>query len=238
MERHGGKVVTPLEAVGVFSEVARHMLVADGAVDAGDRRLDGAESGVDPLEGRVAGRRPARAGDDRLVRAARLGDGGEAIQPVANHGAGRIERGLGKGLALDAPKPWTRRNLMPTGLPSTVVATAAMNGILPADPRPRWPPERLPPRSASSISMRPVSGFSAWRSSLTWSSLCFSVQAVVCLTPNRRANSRDAIPLWLWVRWYRAWTPRSALTCWRGRSSRPSVRPDGGNGNTDRAGGS
>jgi hypothetical protein len=100
------------------------------------------------------------------VRAARLGDGGEAIQPVANHGAGRIERGLGKGLALDAPKPWTRRNLMPTGLPSTVVATAAMNGILPADPRPRWPPERLPPRSASSISMRPVSGFSAWRSSL------------------------------------------------------------------------
>jgi hypothetical protein len=32
--------VTPIEAVGVFGEIARHMLVADGAVGTGERRLD------------------------------------------------------------------------------------------------------------------------------------------------------------------------------------------------------
>src|SRR3954465_70796 len=41
------------------------------------------------------------------------------------------------------------------GLRSAVVSTAATNGVLPAAPRPRLPPERWPPREASSISTRP-----------------------------------------------------------------------------------
>src|SRR3954467_11525048 len=44
----------------------------------------------------------------------------------------------------------TRLNLTRTGLPSAVVSTAATKGVLPALPRPRLPPERSPPMSASS----------------------------------------------------------------------------------------
>src|SRR2546421_6446382 len=33
-----------------------------------------------------------------------------------------------------------------TGFPSAVVSTAATNGVLPGAPRPRFPPERSPPR--------------------------------------------------------------------------------------------
>src|ERR1700712_5743137 len=40
----------------------------------------------------------------------------------------------------------TRRSFRRTGLPSGVVSTAATNGVLPAAPRPRLPPERSPPR--------------------------------------------------------------------------------------------
>ena len=42
-------------------------------------------------------------------------------------------------------KPVTRRSFKRTGLPSGVVSTAATNGVLPAAPRPRLPPERSPP---------------------------------------------------------------------------------------------
>ena len=38
----------------------------------------------------------------------------------------------------------TRLNLTRTGLPSAVVSTTATKGVLPALPRPRLPPERLP----------------------------------------------------------------------------------------------
>ena len=65
--------------------------------------------------------------------------------------------------------------------------------------------------------MRPVSGVSASRSSMSWSRLCFSLQAVVCVTPNRRAHSRDEIPVLLWVRWYMAWnhTTSANLLAWK-----------------------
>lgn len=46
-----------------------------------------------------------------------------------------------------------------TGCPASVVCTAAMKGTLFSEPRPLLPPERLPPRYASSIFMRPLS----WR---------------------------------------------------------------------------
>src|SRR5713101_2980160 len=52
---HGGEIVSAVEAVLEFGEVAGYMLVADGAVSASDGALDVAEGGVDPLEGRVQG---------------------------------------------------------------------------------------------------------------------------------------------------------------------------------------
>src|ERR1700712_4129325 len=49
--------------------------------------------------------------------------------------------------AMEAPqKLVTRPSFRRTGLPSGVVSTAAMNGVLPGAPRPRLPPERSPPR--------------------------------------------------------------------------------------------
>src|SRR5579864_6311278 len=45
-----------------------------------------------------------------------------------------------------AQKLVTRHSLSRTGFPSSVVSTAATNGVLPGAPRPRLPPERSPPR--------------------------------------------------------------------------------------------
>ena len=46
----GGEIVAPVETVFEFGEVARHMLVADGTVSAGDGAFDVSECSVDPLE--------------------------------------------------------------------------------------------------------------------------------------------------------------------------------------------
>src|SRR3954465_140187 len=43
-------------------------------------------------------------------------------------------------------KPLTTVSRRRLGLRSAVVSTAATNGVLPAAPRPRLPPERSPPR--------------------------------------------------------------------------------------------
>src|SRR3954454_7315858 len=94
--QHGREVVAPVEAVLELGEVARHVLLPDGAVGAGDRRLDVAEGGVDPAEGRRARRSSPGAGPDHLVAAAGLGDGPEAGEAVADHLAARAEAALGE----------------------------------------------------------------------------------------------------------------------------------------------
>jgi hypothetical protein len=75
------------------------------------------------------------------------------------------------------------------------------------------------------MSMRPASGVSASRSSMsssmsssmTWSSLCFTFQAVVCVTPTRRASSTEDMPVLDCVRWYMAWNHRLSgnLLAWK-----------------------
>src|SRR4051795_1985614 len=61
-------------------------------------------------------------------------------------------------------KPFTTLSRSRLGLRSAVVSTAATIGVLPAAPRPRLPPDRSPPRWASSTSTRPESlGFPASR---------------------------------------------------------------------------
>src|ERR1700751_2158501 len=91
---HGGEIVSAVEAVLEFGEVAGCMLVADGAVSASDGALDVAEGGVDPLEGRVQGGLATGSGDDRLGDAASVADPSEAAQAVTDNGAGGMEIAL------------------------------------------------------------------------------------------------------------------------------------------------
>src|SRR5215475_3293055 len=88
---HGGEIVSAVEPVFEFGEVAGYMLVADGAVSASDGALDVAEGGVDPLERRVQCGLAAGSGDDRMMIAAGVADSGETAQPVTDDGAGGIE---------------------------------------------------------------------------------------------------------------------------------------------------
>src|SRR6266851_8124466 len=69
---HGGEIVSSVEAVFEFGEVAGHMLVTDGTVSAGDGAFDVAEGSVDPLKRGRPGGLAARSGDDRLMDAAGL----------------------------------------------------------------------------------------------------------------------------------------------------------------------
>src|SRR5260370_17707822 len=94
---HGGEIVSAVEAVLEFGEVAGYMLVADGAVSASDGALDVAEGGVDPFEGRVQGGLATGSRDDRLVDAAGVADPSEAAQAVTDNGAGGIEIALPQG---------------------------------------------------------------------------------------------------------------------------------------------
>ena len=94
---HGGEIVSAIEAVLEFGEVAGYMLVADGAVSARDGALDVAEGGVDPLEGRVQGGLTTRSRDDRLVDAAGGADPSEAMQAVTNNDTGGMEIALRQG---------------------------------------------------------------------------------------------------------------------------------------------
>src|SRR5271170_2392941 len=94
---HRSEIVSTIEAVLEFGEVTRHVLAADGPIGAGDRRLDVAESGVDPFEGgcaRCGGSAPC---DDDLMGTPCLGDATEAAQAVAEHSAVRFEAGFGEG---------------------------------------------------------------------------------------------------------------------------------------------
>src|ERR1700692_5072581 len=94
---HGGEIVSPVEAVFEFGEVAGHVLVTDGAVSASDGALDVAEGGVDPLERRVPGGLATGSSDDRLVDAAGVADPSEAVQAVTDNGAGGMEIALRQG---------------------------------------------------------------------------------------------------------------------------------------------
>src|ERR1700756_777664 len=88
---HGGEIVSAVEAVLEFGEIAGYMPVADIAVGTSDGALDVAEGGVDPLESRVPGGLAPGSSDDRLVDAAGVADPREAVQAVTDNGAGGME---------------------------------------------------------------------------------------------------------------------------------------------------
>ena len=143
---HGGEIVSAVEAVLEFGEVAGYMLVVDGAVSASDGALDVAEGGVDPLEGRVEGGLATGSSDDRLVDAAGVADRSEAVQGSLTTVLAGWKLRCAK-LAISARrKSFTRRNFKRIGLRCGVVSTAVTIGVLPGEPRPRLPPLRSPPR--------------------------------------------------------------------------------------------
>jgi len=151
---HGGEIVSAVEAVLEFGEVAGYMLVADGAVSASDGALDVAEGGVDPLEGRVQGGLATGSSDDRLVDAAGVADPSEAVQAVTDNGAGGMEialrqaRDFGTAETLHAAQlqadwlaPWCgfdrrhdRRLARRTAAPLAAVALPAEIGVVDLDP--------------------------------------------------------------------------------------------------------
>src|SRR3954452_8284860 len=100
-----GEIVSPVEAVFEFGEVARHVLAADGTVSAGDRALDVTQDGVDPLERGAQRGLTSRSGDDRLMDAAGAADTGKAAQAVTDNGAGGSEIARCQGRDFGAAEP-------------------------------------------------------------------------------------------------------------------------------------
>ena len=143
---HGGEIVSAIKAVLEFGEVAGYMLAADGAVSASDGALDVAEGGVDPLEGRVQGGLATGSSDDRLVNAASVADPSEAVQAVADNGAGGMEITLRQGRDFGTAETLHAAQLQADWLALRWVSTDATIGVLPGEPRPRLPPLRSPPR--------------------------------------------------------------------------------------------
>ena len=133
---HRGEIVSTIEAVLEFGEVARRVLAADGPIGAGDRRLDVAESRVDPLESgcvRCGGSAPC---DDDLMGTPCRGDAAEAAQAVAEHSAVRFEAGCANHAIMSADAwrgvyrdAWTR--YYSDAHVETVLRRAVKSGINP-----------------------------------------------------------------------------------------------------------
>ena len=73
----------------------------------------------------------------------------------------------------------TRRSFTRWALPSSVVSTAATNGVLPGLPRPPYRSAALPAEIGIVLSMRPSSGLPWLRSSITCLSLWCIALAVL-----------------------------------------------------------
>src|SRR3954454_3742867 len=90
------RVISPVEAIVEFREIARHMLLVDRPGGPHDGGLDVAERRVDALEAGDASRGRARASYDDVVGTPGLGHRPEAGQAVADDRAGGIEAAPGK----------------------------------------------------------------------------------------------------------------------------------------------
>ena len=79
-----GRIIAPAEAIGELGEASRRVLVARRAECSSDSCLDVGERRVDRLERGMARRLTSGSGDDRLVRAAGIGNTSEAAEPVGD----------------------------------------------------------------------------------------------------------------------------------------------------------
>src|SRR6516225_7080158 len=96
---HSGEIVSSVETIFEFGEVARYMLVPDGTVSAGDGAFDVSEGRVDPLERGGQSDLAARSSDDRLMDAPGVA---ETAQTVTDDSASGIEIALRQGSDLRA----------------------------------------------------------------------------------------------------------------------------------------
>src|SRR5260370_33953088 len=85
---HGSEMVSPVEPVFEFGEVAGDMLVTDGTVSASDGAFDVPEGGVDPLERWGQSGLAAGSSEDWLMDAPGVADTGETAQAVTDDSAG------------------------------------------------------------------------------------------------------------------------------------------------------
>src|SRR5260370_18680326 len=88
--QHGGEIVSPVESVLEFGEVAGDMLVTDGTVSASDGAFDVPEGGVDPLERGGQSGLAAGSSEDWLMDAPGVADAGETEQAVTDDSAAGI----------------------------------------------------------------------------------------------------------------------------------------------------
>src|SRR5260370_16219214 len=91
---HGGEIVSPVESVFEFGEVAGDMLVTDGTVSASDGAFDVPEGGVDPLERGGQSGLAAGSSEDWLMDAPGVADAGETAQAVTDDTAGGNENAV------------------------------------------------------------------------------------------------------------------------------------------------
>src|SRR5260370_19252118 len=99
---HSGEIVSSVETIFEFGEVAGYVLIPDGTVSASDGAFDVSEGSVDPLERGGQSDLAARFSDDRLMDAPGVADTGETAQTVTVDSASRIEISLPQGTALRA----------------------------------------------------------------------------------------------------------------------------------------
>lgn len=143
---HGGEFEAMIEALLELGEVATHVLLADGAVGAGDRAFDVTEHRADPAEGGMTRRATAGARGDRNMHAAGVGDATKAGEAVGDDGRARRDDALVRLFTRRRLKRAMRRSLIRRGRPFSSVSTATTISFLLGHPRPLLPPERSPPR--------------------------------------------------------------------------------------------
>ena len=143
---HGLEVVAPVVAPGEAGEVALGMVGAELAVGPGDRALDVAERRVDPFERGHTSSLGSRAGAHRAMAAGALAEHTPTAEAVGDDRASRRQPMRRATCDLALAEALDRRQLELARTPPAPVETAATKGVLPAAPRPRLPPERLPPR--------------------------------------------------------------------------------------------
>jgi hypothetical protein len=83
---HRGKIVSAVEAIFEFGEVARHMLCVDGAIGSNDCSFDVAERCLDPLERRRSSRIGSTTCQDDLMGTTSIGHAGETPQAITGYG--------------------------------------------------------------------------------------------------------------------------------------------------------
>src|SRR5215471_9172203 len=143
---HSGEIVSSVETIFEFGEVARYVLVPDGTVSAGDGAFDVSEGSVDPPERGGQSDLAARSSDDRLMDAPGVADTRETSQTVTDDSASGIEIALRQGSDLRAAETRHAAQFQTDWLALWCGFDRRQIGVLPGEPRPRLPPFRSPPR--------------------------------------------------------------------------------------------